>query len=56
MRNVKGAALLLALMMVCPALAAVEENGTLTMLGVQVKDTPAPTASPTPTVTATPAQ
>ena len=56
MRNVKGAALLLALMMVGPALAAGEETGALTMLGVQVKDTPAPTASPTPVVTATPAQ
>ena len=56
MRNVKGAALLLALMMVYPALAAGEETGALTMLGVQVKDTPAPTASPTPVVTATPAQ
>ena len=56
MRNVKGAALLLALMMVGPATAAGEETGALTMLGVQVKDTPAPTASPTPTVTATPAQ
>ena len=47
MRIARGAALLLALTMVCPAWAAGEETGTLTMLGVQVKDTPAPTAGPT---------
>ena len=47
MRIARGAALLLTLMLVCQALAAGEETGTLTMLGVQVKDTPAPTASPT---------
>ena len=54
MRIARGAALLLALTMVCPAWAAGEETGTLTMLGVQVKDTPAPTASPTPTATPEP--
>ena len=54
MRNARGAALLLTLMLVCPALAAGEETGALTMLGVQVKDTPAPTGSPVATATAAP--
>ena len=56
MRNARGAALLLTLMLVCPALAAGEETGALTMLGVQVKDTPAPTVTPIATATAGPAQ
>ena len=56
MRNARGAALLLTLMLVCPALAAGEETGALTMLGVQVKDTAAPTAEPTTEPTAEPAQ
>ena len=56
MRNARGAALLLTLMLVCPALAAGEETGALTMLGVQVKDTPAPTVTPVATATAAPAQ
>ena len=56
MRNAKGAALLLALMMACPVMAAGEETGALTMVGVQVKDTPAPVVSPTPAATASPAQ
>ena len=60
MRIARGAALLLALTMVCPAWAAGEETGTLTMLGVQVKDTPAPTAgltaSPAPAQEATPGE
>ena len=54
MRNARGAALLLTLMLVCPALAAGEETGALTMLGVQVKDTPAPTVTPVATATAAP--
>ena len=54
MRNAKRAALLLALMMACPALGAGEGTQALTMLGVQVKDTPAPTATPTATPTSAP--
>lgn len=50
MMNAKTAAALLALMMAVPAAGMAEDTGALAVLGVQVKDTPAPTetASPTP--------